>query len=481
MSSLHKNQKTIRQLKLLSDENKPKNEEAIFYFILGYPRSDIGKGTLTAQLLRTVSESDAIKFDGLLNTNKNGRHTAPGHDDFGVYESFNPGRSWGQDHYLLGGELYKEFIEKYGENENLQINPHLSYFVESKIYEIWQQSGKPRHLFIEVGGTITDPEVDPIFTPIIQRLQDNNLSKVILLSELQYGNYIKTKVIQDACRTLLSRRINPWLIVAREPLELGKITEDRRLEFERIISTKLRTILNKSLLRIISVPYFQNINDYTSYIRSRFQPLVAKIDSKEVFVATGNMSKLSDYKLYLGDAYKLTSPKSDNIKIDVPEGIDSIEDNAIAKARAYAVTTGKVSIGDDTGFFIKELNGEPGVALRRWGGELPESTSNEVFWKFLQKKTKNLKNYDCYFKQCVAIVAPNGAYEIVYNVNNGFLNKDKLQRPYNNSGYPIGAAFESYNRNKTWDEMTDSEKKEFDKQFINELKEKINRVMKQSS
>lgn len=29
--------------------------------------------------------------------------------------------------------------------------------------------------------------------------------------------------------------------------------------------------------------------------------------------------------------------------------------------------------------------------------------------------------------------------------------------------------------------MTDSEKKEFDKQFINELKEKINRVMKQSS
>ena len=64
MSSLHENQKTIRQLKLLSDENKPKNEEAIFYFILGYPRSDIGKGTLTAQLLRTVSESDAIKFDG---------------------------------------------------------------------------------------------------------------------------------------------------------------------------------------------------------------------------------------------------------------------------------------------------------------------------------------------------------------------------------------------------------------------------------
>lgn len=208
---------------------------------------------------------------------------------------------------------------------------------------------------------------------------------------------------------------------------------------------------------------------------------VSASDSKEVFVATGNTSKLNDYQIYLGNEYKLTSPKSANIKIEIPEGIDSIEDNAIAKARAYAIRTGKISIGDDTGFFIKELNGEPGVALRRWSGELPESTSNETFWKFLQEKTKNLKNYGCYFKQCVAIVAPNGAYEIVYNVNNGFLNKDKLRRPYNNSGYPIGAAFESYNRHKTWDEMTDAEKKEFDKQFISELKEKIDRIIELSN
>ena len=56
--------------------------------------------------------------------------------------------------------------------------------------------------FIEVGGLITDPEVGPIFTPIIQRLQDNGIGRVILLTELQYGDYIKTKTIQDAYRTL---------------------------------------------------------------------------------------------------------------------------------------------------------------------------------------------------------------------------------------------------------------------------------------
>lgn len=479
MSGLYENQKTIRQLKAAADENKPKDGESIFYFVLGYPRSDIGKGTLVAQLLHVTENSDAIKFDGLLNTNKSGRHTASGHDDFGIYESFNSGRSWGQEHYLLGGELYKEFIEKYGENENLQINPHLSFFVESKLYKIWYNAGKPRHFFIEVGGLITDPEVGPIFTPIIQRLQDNGIGRVILLTELQYGDYIKTKTIQDAYRTLLSRRISPWLLVMCEPLDIGQVSEDERLEFERVVSTKLSTVFNRRLLRIISVPHFQNICDYTDYMKRRFSPLVSNVASSEIFVASNNVSKLDDYRIYLGDDYHLLSPKTEHIKIDILEGIDSIEDNAIAKARAYAIKTGKVSIGDDTGFFIKDLNGEPGVALRRWGGELPESTSNEAFWKFLQEKTKDLKNYDCYFKQCVAIVSPKGDSEIVYNINNGFLNKEKLQRPYNNSGYPIGAAFESYNRNKTWDEMTDSEKKEFDKQFIGELKTKIKRVLSQ--
>ncbi|MDR3125902.1 MAG: hypothetical protein LBU20_02425, partial [Candidatus Nomurabacteria bacterium] len=124
----------------------------------------------------------------------------------------------------------------------------------------------------------------------------------------------------------------------------------------------------------------------------------------------------------------------------------------------------------------KELGGEPGVALRRWGGELPNETDNATFWKFLQKKTENLKDLDCYFKQCVAIVSPHGDVEVVYNVNNGFLNREKLQKPYNNSGYPIGAAFESYNRGKTWDEMSDDEKREFDKRFIGELRAKIDKI-----
>ena len=68
MSGVYENRKTIRQLNNLIEMYKP-NENIEYYFVLGYPRSDIGKGTLVAQLLANTEGSDAIKFDGLLNTN----------------------------------------------------------------------------------------------------------------------------------------------------------------------------------------------------------------------------------------------------------------------------------------------------------------------------------------------------------------------------------------------------------------------------
>ena len=199
--------------------------------------------------------------------------------------------------------------------------------------------------------------------------------------------------------------------------------------------------------------------------------------SKDIVIATNNPSKLSDFKLYLGEKYNIVSPVSMSLKINIPEGIESIEDNAIAKARAYAYKTRLVSIGDDTGFFIEELNGEPGVALRRWGGELSEETTNAEFWQYLQQKTKNLKSYKCYFKQCVAVVSPNGKLKVIYNINHGTLNKEKLKLPYNGSGYPLATAFESDNRKKTWGEMNDKEKKDFDKNFIDQLIDAIHQVI----
>lgn len=471
MSNVYENRQTIRNLRNLINLYKPTNNETIYYFVFGYPRSDIGKGTLVAQLLANTENSDAIKFDGLLNTNANGRYTASGHDDFGIYEAFNAGKRWGREHYLLGGELYRDFIKEYGENENLQNNPHLSMYVEYCIHKMWHDIGKPQHLFIEVGGLITDLEVDPIFTPLVQRLNTEGLSKVILLSELAHnGEYVKTKVVQSCLKTFLERRIEPWLLFARDSKDIRNITISKRLDMERIVINKIRDNLNYHIKLLITVPYYDNLYEYTNYIQYRFLPLISDYDKKTILLATKNSSKIADYKLYLGDEFNIKTLKDYLYQIDIIEGLTSTKENAIAKARTWCCLTGLITIGDDTGFYIHELNGEPGVATRRWAGELGEDTTNEEFWLHLQKKTNNLKQLDCHFTQSIAIAFPNGIIKTIESINEGILNKNNLQQKYNGTDYPLGAVFESKNRKKNWDEMSDEEKKEFDKKLIVNLK-----------
>lgn len=95
---------------------------------------------------------------------------------------------------------------------------------------------------------------------------------------------------------------------------------------------------------------------------------------------------------------------------------------------------------------------------------------NEEFWLYLQKKTANLKSLDCHFTQSIAIAFPDGTIKTIESINQGTLNKQNLQKEYNGTGYPLGEVFESKNRNKNWDEMTDKEKKIFDKKLIEDLK-----------
>ena len=60
---------------------------------------------------------------------------------------------------------------------------------------------------------------------------------------------------------------------------------------------------------------------------------------------------------------------------DVPHYDEPIEDgrtfadNALIKARAGAQHTGLVTIADDSGFTVEELNGCPGVLSARWSGQ----------------------------------------------------------------------------------------------------------------
>jgi XTP/dITP diphosphohydrolase len=65
---------------------------------------------------------------------------------------------------------------------------------------------------------------------------------------------------------------------------------------------------------------------------------------------------------------RVVFPGDLGITLDVEEGESSFVANAKLKARAFRKASGVLTIGEDSGFEVDALNGEPGVVSARWGG-----------------------------------------------------------------------------------------------------------------
>lgn len=453
------------------------------FIVSSYPRSDMGKGTLVAHMLRILPDSNAIKFDGLLNTNANGRHTAVGHDDFGIYEKHNPGKHFHDDHYILGGHLYKDFIEKYGEYENLTFRPYMSKHFLATIQEMWSSIGSPRNLIIELGGTITDFEVDPYVPSTLREMKAlySEQCQLILLTETSYNNeYIKTKTVQDSVDVFLQRGITPDIIAAREPSDLGETSLEQRAEFERAIRTKLQENFGQTFQKIISVPFYQQdeIDEYGAFLDQHVRPtILPPTEHRRLLIGSNNPNKIADWKSYVDGAFEIVSPNDLGLSMEVVEGMTSVKENSLAKAKAWCRLSGLPTIADDTGFYIDALNGLPGVAVRRWGGQLPESASSEDFFNFMREQVQQLDDTSCHFEAVITLALPNGEdYQIIHETH-GHIDKELLTSGFMPGSFPLGLVFKKEGRNKVWAEMTDEEKRESDKELVDKvapiLKEKL--------
>ena len=365
------------------------------YIVTSFPRSDMGKGTLVAHMLHMLPDSGALKFDGLLNTNANGRHTARGHDDFGIYEKYNPTKHFGDEHYILGGYLYQDFITAYGEYENLTFRPYMVKHFMATIQEKWQAIGRPKNLIIELGGTLTDFEVEPYVAPAIRELKELYKARcqVILLTESGYNNeYIKTKTIQDSVSAFVERRILPDILIAREPSEVRTASTEERVEFERTIRSKLYEVFGIAFQKIVSVPFYKQtaIDENGDFLEAHLKPMITPLAKhSKILIGSNNPHKVADWRSFINDEFEVVAAKDLGLKLDVVEGMTSVKENSLAKAKAWCRISGLPTIADDTGFYIEALDGAPGVAVKRWAGALPETTTDEQFYNprydFLRK------------------------------------------------------------------------------------------------
>jgi XTP/dITP diphosphohydrolase len=88
----------------------------------------------------------------------------------------------------------------------------------------------------------------------------------------------------------------------------------------------------------------------------------------ELVVATGNRGKLREIRAILADLPVEWRALDAFPDIRLPDEGDDYLANAVAKARATALASGRLAIADDSGLEVAGLGGGPGPRSARYGG-----------------------------------------------------------------------------------------------------------------
>jgi len=92
--------------------------------------------------------------------------------------------------------------------------------------------------------------------------------------------------------------------------------------------------------------------------------------------ATNNEHKLAEVKEITGDSFRVLSLSDIGCFDDIPETADTLEGNALLKARYVKQKYGYDCFADDTGLEIPALHNAPGVFSARYAGEAKDSKAN---------------------------------------------------------------------------------------------------------
>ena len=122
----------------------------------------------------------------------------------------------------------------------------------------------------------------------------------------------------------------------------------------------------------------------------------------KILFATGNKNKLSEVKALLSEHVELIDLSSlDEDVDDLPENGDTLEKNAIEKAKYVYDNFGINCFAEDTGLEIDCLNGEPGVFSARYAGVSKNPDAN---MDLVLAKLEGATNRAARFRTVIALI-----------------------------------------------------------------------------
>lgn len=125
---------------------------------------------------------------------------------------------------------------------------------------------------------------------------------------------------------------------------------------------------------------------------------------KQIVFATNNPHKLEEIRQIAGTNLKILSLAEIGCHDDIPETADTLEGNALIKARYIKEKYGYDCFADDTGLEIVALGNEPGVYSARYAGEdcNPQRNMEKVL-----NKMAGIKERQASFRTVIALIWGN--------------------------------------------------------------------------
>ena len=191
----------------------------------------------------------------------------------------------------------------------------------------------------------------------------------------------------------------------------------------------------------------------------------------ELIFATHNQNKVEEITAILPPVIEIKSLRDINFKNEIPETSESLQGNALIKARTIFNQFKRNCFADDTGLEVEVLNGDPGVLSARYAGNQNIAINNI---KKLLRKLKNHDNRKAQFRTVIALIYDRNEYFF-----EGIIKGKIIREAKGNNGFGYDPIFQPENYFLSFAQLDKEEKNKIShrakafRKLINFLKGKI--------
>lgn len=166
--------------------------------------------------------------------------------------------------------------------------------------------------------------------------------------------------------------------------------------------------------------------------------------------ATNNAHKLEEIREMLGKEHEIVSLKEIGCHEDIPEEQDTLEGNALQKARYIHEKYGYDCFADDTGLEIETLNNAPGVYSARYAGTAHDSEAN---MRKVLLEMQTASNRKARFRTVIALILDGREY-----LFEGIVRGEMLREKHGHEGFGYDPIFRPEGFTESFAEMSLADK-----------------------